>query len=105
MLYEVITKAILATLKRLLGKGLVNPDDIVAIASSTQWAGTVAVDREGNPLMNAIIWMDMRLPEPGFHEDGVDRLLRILLRFEHRFKDRITSYNVCYTKLLRAQDQ
>ena len=53
-------QAILATLKRLLGKGLVNPDDIVAIASSTQWAGTVAVDREGSPLMNAIIWMDMR---------------------------------------------
>ena len=53
-------KAILTTSKRLLGKGLVNPDDIVAIACSTQWAGTVAVDRAGNPLMNAIIWMDMR---------------------------------------------
>ncbi len=32
----------------------------MAIASSTQWAGTVAVDRAGNPLMNAVIWMDMR---------------------------------------------
>ena len=52
--------AIMATSKRLLGKGLIDPDDVVAIASSTQWAGTVAVDREGNPLMNAIIWMDMR---------------------------------------------
>lgn len=52
--------AILTTSKRLLGKGLVNPDDIVAIASSTQWTGTVAVDRGGSPLMNAVIWMDMR---------------------------------------------
>ena len=52
--------AIMATSKRLLGKGLVNPDNVVAVAASTQWTGTVAVDREGNPLMNAIIWMDMR---------------------------------------------
>src|SRR5210317_793370 len=52
--------AIMATSKRLLGRGLVNPDDVVAIAGSTQWAGTVAVDRQGNPLLNAIIWMDMR---------------------------------------------
>jgi xylulokinase len=52
--------AIMATSKRLLGKGLVNADDVVAVAASTQWSGTVAVDRAGNPLMNAIIWMDMR---------------------------------------------
>ena len=52
--------AIMATSKRLLGKGLVNPDKVVAVAASTQWAGTVAVDPAGNPLMNAIIWMDMR---------------------------------------------
>ncbi len=25
-----------------------------------QWAGTVAVDEDGQPLMNAIIWMDDR---------------------------------------------
>ncbi len=52
--------AIMATSKRLLDKGLVNPDNVVAVAASTQWTGTVAVDRAGNPLMNAIIWMDMR---------------------------------------------
>ncbi len=43
--------AIMATSKRLLGKGLVNPDDVVAIAGSTQWAGTVAVDREAARLL------------------------------------------------------
>ena len=53
-------EAIMATSKRLVRRGSVNPDNIVAIAASTQWAGTVPVDREGRPLMNAVIWMDMR---------------------------------------------
>ncbi len=46
--------------KRLLGKKLVANSDIIAIASTGQWSGTVAVDRDGNPLWNAIIWMDSR---------------------------------------------
>ncbi len=52
--------AIKTTSKRLLNKATVNPADIVAVSASTQWAGTVAVDRDGKPLMNAVIWMDMR---------------------------------------------
>ena len=27
---------------------------------TTQWSGTVALDQKGDPLMNAIIWMDSR---------------------------------------------
>ncbi len=46
--------------KRLLAKGLVSNDDIVAIGSTSQWSGTVAVDQDGNALGNAIIWMDAR---------------------------------------------
>jgi len=46
--------------KRLLAKGLVSNDDIVAIGSTSQWSGTVAVDEDGNALGNAIIWMDAR---------------------------------------------
>lgn len=46
--------------KRLLANDLVNRDDIVAIASTAQWSGTVAVDQDGNALSNAIIWMDSR---------------------------------------------
>ncbi|WP_345321298.1 FGGY family carbohydrate kinase [Candidatus Villigracilis proximus] len=46
--------------KRLLAKGLISNDDIVAIASTSQWSGTVAVDREGDAIGNAIIWMDSR---------------------------------------------
>ena len=52
--------AIMTTSKRLLSKGSVDPNDIVAIVASTQWAGTVPVDQDGRPLMNAVIWMDMR---------------------------------------------
>jgi xylulokinase len=46
--------------KRLLAKGLVPNDDIVAIASTAQWSGTVPVDQDGNALGNAINWMDAR---------------------------------------------
>lgn len=46
--------------KRLLGRRLVPNEDIHAIATTGQWSGTVAVDREGRTLGNAIIWMDSR---------------------------------------------
>jgi len=53
-------ESILKASKRLLEKGLVSVDDIVAISCTSQWSGTVAVDSDGNHLMNAIIWMDSR---------------------------------------------
>ncbi|MCG8332965.1 MAG: FGGY-family carbohydrate kinase [Proteobacteria bacterium] len=53
-------KAIMTTSKRLLDKELVPRESIVAICASTQWSGTVPVDKDGQPLMNAIIWMDSR---------------------------------------------
>lgn len=52
--------AILKTSKKVLGKALVPVDDIVAVSCTTQWSGTVSVDRDGENLMNAIIWMDSR---------------------------------------------
>ena len=54
--WEAITKAV----KRLLERGLTTNEDIVAIAITGQWSGTVPVDQDGNPLANAIIWMDAR---------------------------------------------
>ena len=33
---------------------------VIAVCCSTQGEGTVAVDKEGNALGNAILWMDMR---------------------------------------------
>lgn len=52
--------AILETSRRLIDKELVPVEDIVAICCSSQWSGTVAVDKDGNYLTNAIIWMDSR---------------------------------------------
>jgi xylulokinase len=52
--------AITIAVKRLLGKGLVSNDSIVAIATTGQWSGTVPVDQDGAALGNAIIWMDAR---------------------------------------------
>src|SRR3990170_1014120 len=53
-------RAITTAAKRLLAKGLVPAETIVAISCTTQWMGTVAVDRDGRHLMNALIWMDTR---------------------------------------------
>ena len=57
---EVWWEAIEAAGKRLLARKLVSNDDIIAIANTTQWSGTVPVDRDGNSIGNAIIWMDSR---------------------------------------------
>jgi len=54
--WEAIQKAA----KRLLAKDLVASEDIIAISTTGQWSGTVALDSEGNALGNSIIWMDSR---------------------------------------------
>jgi len=53
-------QAFLKTSALLIGKGIVPVEDIAAICCSTQGEGTVAVDKQGNALMNAMTWMDMR---------------------------------------------
>ena len=54
--WDAIQKAV----KRLLAKGFISNDDIVGIATTGQWSGTVAVNEAGEALGNAIIWMDTR---------------------------------------------
>ncbi|MDA8139941.1 MAG: FGGY-family carbohydrate kinase [Desulfobacteraceae bacterium] len=53
-------KSIMATAKQLLAAGLAPPEQIAAVSVTAQWSGTVPVDREGQHLMNGIIWMDSR---------------------------------------------
>lgn len=53
-------KAIMTTAKRLLRKGIISPENVAAVSVTAQWSGTVPVDRAGNHLTNAIIWMDSR---------------------------------------------
>ncbi len=45
---------------RLLDRELIPRDEVEAVAVTSQWSGTVAVDADGEALMNAIIWMDSR---------------------------------------------
>jgi xylulokinase len=53
-------QAFLEVAGKLLARGHVARDAVIAICCSTQGEGTVPVDRDGNALMNAILWMDMR---------------------------------------------
>lgn len=53
-------KAIISTSRQVLDKHPVLKKEIIAVCCSTQWSGTVAVDENGNHLMNAIIWLDAR---------------------------------------------
>jgi xylulokinase len=38
----------------------VSPDRCVGIGCTAQWSGTVAVGKDGRPLMRAVIWLDSR---------------------------------------------
>lgn len=53
-------QAIKKATHRLLAKHPASVADIIAVVCTTQWSGTVAVDQNGNHLMNAVIWMDSR---------------------------------------------
>ena len=53
-------QAFLTTTKALLKKHPDAKSRVKAICCSTQGEGTIPVDREGNPLSNCILWMDMR---------------------------------------------
>ena len=52
--------AILTTAKKVINSGKVSVEDIVGVCNSSQWSGTVALDKDGNHLMNSLIWMDTR---------------------------------------------
>ncbi len=52
--------AFISAAKRLLARNLVPAQEIVAISASSQYSTTVAVDKNGQALMNAISWMDTR---------------------------------------------
>ncbi len=52
--------AIVDATERLHARGLADPARVVAVGVTSQWAGTVPVDAEGNALGRAVIWMDSR---------------------------------------------
>ncbi|MCH9682375.1 MAG: FGGY-family carbohydrate kinase [Deltaproteobacteria bacterium] len=52
--------AIVEATQRLHARGLADPGRVVAVGVTSQWAGTVPVDAEGQAVGRAIIWMDSR---------------------------------------------
>lgn len=54
------TNAITTAYKRLIANTGVDPKTIIAINCTAQWSGTVCVDKNGQPLMDSVIWMDTR---------------------------------------------
>lgn len=52
--------AIRTAYQKLIAENNIATKDIIAINCTSQWSGTVCVDKDGRELMNAIIWMDTR---------------------------------------------
>ena len=52
--------AIVAASRRALADSGTSPEAVVGVGCTSQWSGTVAVDDGGEPIGNAIIWMDSR---------------------------------------------
>jgi xylulokinase len=46
--------------QKLIAHTQTNPKDIIAINVTTQWSGTIPIDKNGKPLMDCINWMDSR---------------------------------------------
>ncbi len=52
--------ALITSSKRVVARKMVPPEAIAAICVSSTFSSTVAVDRNGNHLLNSITWMDSR---------------------------------------------
>lgn len=52
--------AIVTCTRKVLQESTVQPDAIVAVAVTSMWGVTLPVDEAGEPLMNALSWMDGR---------------------------------------------
>ncbi len=53
-------QAILRATRRVIGQNPVPVEDILAVNCASLYSTTLAVGRDGHPLMNAIFWMDTR---------------------------------------------
>lgn len=53
-------RSITAAVRTLTARSRAIADSVAGVAVTAQWSGTVAVAADGEPLMNAVIWMDSR---------------------------------------------
>jgi len=82
-------EAVVNTSARLMAGGKVNKKQVAAVSVSSTFSSTVAVDRRGRPLTNAITWMDTRggpyvkkamAGFPSFEGYGIFKALRWVAR-------------------------
>lgn len=79
-------RAIVAATHRLLAQDLAPREAIAGISITSQWSGTVPVDRDGRALCRAIIWMDAR------GADAVRRLTGGLLSIQGYRVDKLWTW-------------
>jgi len=70
-------KAITLTTREVLGESAVAPDEVAGVVFATQMIGVLPVDKDGNPLRPAIIWLDGRAQEQA--DKIIRRLTKTLL--------------------------
>ena len=69
--------AVCSVTKEAVKKAGIKPENVISVVFNTQWKGIIPIDKEGNVLHNAIIWLDgrggkqaeimnQRLGKPGF---------------------------------------
>ena len=51
------------SVKELLKRSKISPDEIVSVAISSQGETLIVLDKDGKPLRNAIVWLDNRSKE------------------------------------------
>jgi xylulokinase len=52
--------AIVGLARKCISDSNISVDDVVSVSCTTQWSVTVPVDKDGEPVMNAVSWMDTR---------------------------------------------
>jgi xylulokinase len=73
-------RAMVRATQTLWSRGQAKASEVIGVALSSQWSGTVAIGADGQPLRNALTWMDSR---------GRDEVRRILGGFPS-----IDGYNI-----------
>ncbi|TXT61256.1 MAG: Xylulose kinase [Promethearchaeota archaeon] len=53
-------EAIVKASNRVIDDCDIHSENVVGVCNTSQWSGTVPIDKDGNNLTNAIIWMDTR---------------------------------------------
>lgn len=79
-------RAVVDATRRLLAQDLAPREAIAGVSITSQWSGTVPVDRDGQALSRAIIWMDAR------GADAVRRLTGGLIAIEGYRVDKLWTW-------------